>query len=305
MRERRSGGMCTADGRGMSSHIEYSVVVPAYNEEARLAPTVCEAVAFFRERGIRAEIIDVDDGSRDRTSELVVALAAANPEIRLIRLAANRGKGHAVRSGVVNAVGDHVLFTDADGSTPIAEVLRLRAALDAGADVAIGSRALASTEVKVRTRLHRRVIGRSFHALVSLLTVRGIADTQCGFKLFRADVAHELFSRMRMDGFSFDVEVLMMAQRRGNVIREVPVNWTHCPGSRVSLVRDSLRMARDLFIIRAHAVRGRYETPHVAPLRTPAANPVVAPLAPLASPGSRLSLASVGRAEAELPGVAR
>jgi dolichyl-phosphate beta-glucosyltransferase len=243
-----------------------SVVIPALNEERRLAPMVREAVAFLRARGGSFEILVVDDGSRDGTSALVRRLAEDAPEVRLIRLAQNQGKGLAVRTGIVNAQGELVLFADADGATPIGELTRLEAALAGGADVAIGSRAVHSAETVVRARWYRRMMGRTFHALVRGLTVRGIRDTQCGFKLFRGPVAHDLFSRMRMSGFSFDVEVLLMAQRQGYRIAEVPVNWTHKPGSRINLVRDSLRMARDLFVIRANALRGEYDAPHVAML---------------------------------------
>jgi dolichyl-phosphate beta-glucosyltransferase len=262
-------GMPGASLPGMRSYPEYTVVVPAYNEEGRLEPMIREAAEYFRARGASAEIIVVDDGSRDGTSALVQRLMTTYGELRLIRLARNRGKGHAVRSGVVNAEGHYVLFADADGSTPMAELERLDAAIQAGAAIAIGSREVAGEGVRVRARWHRRIIGRSFHALVATLTVRGILDTQCGFKLLRADVAQELFSRMLMEGFSFDVELLMMAQRRGHRIVEVPVNWTHRPGSRVNLVADSLRMMRDLFVIRAHAVRGDYNVPHLAPLQLP------------------------------------
>jgi dolichyl-phosphate beta-glucosyltransferase len=250
---------------------ELSIVIPAYNEEGRLAPTVRDTVAHLRALGRRAEVIVVDDGSLDRTSEVAHQLGAEHPEVRLIRLAANRGKGYAVRSGIVNARGDLILFADADGATPIAELARLEAAIATGADVAIGSRALRGEDVRVRARPYRRLMGRAFHQLVRLLTVRGIHDTQCGFKLFRGAVAHDLFSRMRMDGFVFDVEVLMMAQRRGYRVAEIPVNWVHQPGSRVNLLLDSLRMARDLFVIRARALRGDYNEPHVAPLAAPVA----------------------------------
>lgn len=250
----------------MKPEIDLSVVIPAFNEEARLEPTIRDTLAHFRERGRRVEVIVVDDGSLDRTSELVNRLAASNDELRLIRLAANRGKGYAVRTGVVNARGRLILFADADGATPIAEIARLEAALGTGADLAIGSRALRGEGVRIAAKVYRRLMGRLFHQLVRLLTVNGIRDTQCGFKLFRAEVGHDLFSRMRMNGFSFDVEVLLMAQRQGYRIAEVPVNWEHQPGSRVNLVLDSLRMARDLFIIRAHALRGDYNQPHLAPL---------------------------------------
>jgi dolichyl-phosphate beta-glucosyltransferase len=250
----------------MSNRPDLSVVFPAFNEEGRLEPTLRDAAGYFRGAGRRVELVVADDGSRDGTCALVSRLAEEIPELRLIRLPANRGKGYAVRTGVVNARGERVLFADADGATPISEVERLDAALDDGADIAIGSRAVARDGVTVRARLHRRVIGRAFHLLVDALAVRGFRDTQCGFKLFRASPAHELFSRARMDGFSFDVELLLMAQRRGYRIDEVPVNWTHQPGSRVNLVLDSLRMARDLFVIRSHLARGTYSEARLAPL---------------------------------------
>lgn len=244
---------------------ELSLIVPAYNEQSRLEPMVRDAVAYFRGVQRPVEIIVVDDGSRDDTSGVARRLADELPEVRLIRLAANHGKGYAVRTGVVNARGQRILFADADGATPIAELARLEAALEAGADVAVGSRALSATGVRIEARFYRHVIGRAFHALVELLTVADVKDTQCGFKLFRAAVAHDLFSRMRMNGFSFDVEVLLMAVRRGYRIAEVPVNWTHQPGSKVRLTVDSLKMAVDLLRIRGHCLSGEYERPHMAP----------------------------------------
>jgi dolichyl-phosphate beta-glucosyltransferase len=249
---------------------DLSIVIPAFNEEARLGPTLRDYVAYCRRGARRVELLVVDDGSLDRTNVVVNELASEYPEIRLIRLAENHGKGHAVRSGVVNAQGRLVLFADADGATPLAEIGRLEAALAAGADVAIGSRALRDTAVKVNARLYRRLIGRTFHGLVEMLTVPGVKDTQCGFKLFRGPVAHDLFSRMRIRGFSFDVEVLMMAHHRGYRIAEVPVNWTHQPGSKVNLVTDSARMLWDLFVIRGRHLRGQYDSPHVAPWVDPA-----------------------------------
>jgi dolichyl-phosphate beta-glucosyltransferase len=244
---------------------DLSIVIPAYNEEPRLEPTVRGAVDYFRSEGRAFELIVVDDGSRDGTSALVRRLSDELPEVRLIRLAANHGKGYAVRSGVVNARGRAILFADADGATPFAEFQRLEAALDAGADLAIGSRALPAQGVKVKAKLYRHIIGRVFHALVEALTIRDVKDTQCGFKLFRGPVAHDLFSRMRMNGYSFDVEVLVMAQRRGYRLAEVPVNWCHQPGSKVRLTVDSLQMAADLVRIRILRMRGEYENPHVAP----------------------------------------
>jgi dolichyl-phosphate beta-glucosyltransferase len=269
--------------RGIRVRPEISVVIPAFNEEARLGQPLREIVRYFRERNRAAEILVVDDGSRDGTSGLVLRLARQYPEIRLIRLPANAGKGYAVRTGVVNASGRLVLFADADGATPIAEIEALEAAIDSGADIAIGSRAVRSESVQVRARLYRRVMGRAFHLLVRTLAVKGIADTQCGFKLFRGPVAQDLFSRMRMNGFSFDVEVLLMARRAGYRIAEVPVNWTHQPGSRVNLVLDSLRMARDVFRIRGNLLRGDYDQPRVAvvDLEPHGAERLLAPTSPV------------------------
>lgn len=244
---------------------DLSIVIPAYNEESRIAPTVRDTVSYCRSRGRAFEVILVDDGSRDGTTSVGRLLSEEFPELRLIRLAANHGKGYAVRTGVVNAIGRLVLFADADGATPIGEIERLECALDSDADVAVGSRAFRTEGVRVQAKLHRHLIGRTFHLLVEWLADSGVKDTQCGFKLFRSPVAQDLFSRMRMNGFSFDVEVLVMARRRGYRVAEVPVNWTHQPGSKVRLIRDSIRMAADLVRIRAHCFSGEYDVPHLAP----------------------------------------
>ena len=249
----------------ISRPIALTVVIPAYNESARLPRTLAALQEFLNRDGRRAEIIVVDDGSIDDTSATVRRFEADDPRVRLIRLAQNHGKGEAVRTGVVNAGGARVLFADADGATPFKELYRLEAQLDRGAQVAIGSRALRAHDTKVDARILRRVSGRIFAALVRTIAVHDITDTQCGFKLFESAIAHDLFSRMRMDGYSFDVEVLMMAARRGYRVAEVPVNWAHQAGSKVRVVRDGLIMARDVFRIRANAVRGLYDSPHIAP----------------------------------------
>ena len=243
---------------------DLSIVIPAYNEESRIAPTVRDIVTYCRARARAFELILVDDGSRDGTSGVGRLLCQEFPELRLIRLAANHGKGYAVRTGVINAIGRTVLFADADGATPIREIERLETALEGGADVSVGSRALRAEGVEVHAKAYRHFIGRTFHYLVERLADAGVKDTQCGFKLFRASVAQDLFSRMRMNGFSFDVEVLVMARRRGYRVAEIPVNWSHQPGSKVRLTSDSLRMATDLFRIRAHWLRGEYDVPHLA-----------------------------------------
>jgi dolichyl-phosphate beta-glucosyltransferase len=249
----------------MTAHPAISVVVPAYNEERRIERMLLEALGYLRQRGRPTEVLVIDDGSRDNTSGVVGRLAHTWPELRLIRLAQNHGKGYAVRTGVVNSTGDCVLLADADGATPIAELESLEHALQQGTDVAIGSRAVAEADVRIERRWYRHVMGRTFHWLVETLAVKGIRDTQCGFKLFRGAVAHDLFSRMRMSRYSFDVEVLVMAQRRGYRIAEVPVNWIHQPGSKINVVSDSIRMAADLFTIRANCLRGEYDRPRVTP----------------------------------------
>jgi dolichyl-phosphate beta-glucosyltransferase len=248
---------------------ELSIVIPAYNEQARLEPTLWTYLPYFRSRKEPFELIVVDDGSLDATTSIVERIANTAPEVRLIRLAENRGKGYAVRSGVVNARGRLILFADADGATAPEEFARLYSALGSGADVAIGSRALKARTVAVRTRLHRRIIGRAFHALVRLCGADDLADTQCGFKLFRGPVAQVLFSRMRINGFSFDVEVLMMARLCGFSVAEVPVNWIHQPGSRINLATDSIRMAWELLQIRTRRPRGIYTAPHLKPWTAP------------------------------------
>ena len=244
---------------------DLSIVIPAYNEESRIEPTVREIIGYCRAQARAFELVVVDDGSRDGTTSVGRLLSEEFPELKLIRLAANHGKGYAVRTGVVNAIGRTVLFADADGATPITEIERLEEALASGADVAIGSRALPGEGVRVEAKLYRHLIGRTFHHLVERLADAGVKDTQCGFKLFRAPVAQDLFSRLRMNGFSFDVELLVMARRRGYQVTEVPVNWTHQPGSKVRLTLDSLKMAVDLFRIRAHWLRGEYDVPHLTP----------------------------------------
>lgn len=244
--------------------MEYSIVVPAFNEQRRLRPTLEEMISYGRARPWDFEIIVVDDGSTDATAQLVRQMMSTTAELRIISLPANQGKGYAVRAGVLNSRGQFILFADADGSTPIREIERFERYLRDGTDVVIGSRALRDRDARVDAKLYRRLIGRIFHALVRALAVKGFKDTQCGFKIMRARAAYDLFSRMRMSGFSFDVELLSVAVKLGYVVREVAVNWTHMPGSQVNLAVDSLKMARDLFLIRSHLIRGDYDRPHVA-----------------------------------------
>lgn len=230
--------------------ITLSIIVPAYNEQWRLPPTLVDMVDFLEERNIHYEIIVVDDGSTDGTSETVRKFQRIRPQVRLITLPQNHGKGFAIRQGVFQSRGERILFADADGSTPFAEAARLFTALDAGADVAIGSRAMPSQETKVTTRWYRKWLGRLFNFCVNQIIVPRIQDTQCGFKLFTADAARFLFAHERSEEFSFDVEILFIAQRVGMRLQEVPINWTNVPGSKVNLIVDALKMLRDVFIFK-------------------------------------------------------
>ena len=233
-----------------SPQVELSIVVPAYNEERRLPPTLIDIIDYFDRRAVAYEVIVIDDGSTDGTAEVVRKFERVRNQVKLIQLPKNYGKGHAVRLGVLNSRGSRILFADADGATPIQEVERLEAAISSGADIAIGSRAIASASTKVATSFHRRLLGRVFNRCVNIILLPKIADTQCGFKMFSRKSALFLFRRQRADRFSFDVELLYMAHKAALAIQEVPINWTNVPGSKVNLVVDSLLMFRDIFRFR-------------------------------------------------------
>jgi len=226
--------------------VDLSLVIPAYDEEERIGGTLVACSAYLDERRLQHEILVVDDGSRDGTAAAVRDEAARRPAVRLIQLPQNRGKGAAVREGILAATGRRILFCDADLATPIEELGKLEAALDAGAAIAIGSRAVQGADVRVHQSPPREVMGRTFNVLVRMLVMGGIKDTQCGFKLFRGEVAHELFAGSRIDGFAFDVDILLRARRAGHRIAEVPIVWRHVEQSKVSPVRDALRMLFDV-----------------------------------------------------------
>lgn len=251
--------------------LDLSVIIPAHNEAARILPHLRSVAEFLALRQRPFEVIVVDDGSTDHTASLVSAFGHTLPALRLIRLPVCSGKGTAVRQGMQAARGLRRLFTDADGATRIEELPRLEQALDAGAHIAIGSRSLASRRAgfTVRARWHRSVLGGCFNAMVRVGGIRGIADTQCGFKLFEQAAAQDLFAVSCINGYGFDLELLYVAQRRGYRIAEVPVNWADQPGSKVRVVRDGLGMLRELAAIRRNHQKGCYSAPAPAQTRAP------------------------------------
>ncbi|MFF3766171.1 dolichyl-phosphate beta-glucosyltransferase [Streptomyces sp. NPDC001922] len=213
--------------------LDISVVIPAYNEEHRLLPGVDDVCRYLRAAGVRWEVIVVDDGSADATAAVAAAAAAEEPRIRLLRAPVNRGKGHAVRIGIAASRGRRVLFCDADAATPIGELALLHERLDQGYAAAIGSRARPGARIGTRQHPLRELLGKAGNRLIQAMAVPGIRDTQCGFKLFDGDKARTAFARARTDGWGFDVEILRIFHASGWPIAEVPVRWSHRPGSKV------------------------------------------------------------------------
>lgn len=240
--------------------IHLSIIIPAYNEERRLPLYLDSLAEYFANssNGESVEVIVVDDGSTDGTAAVVEGKIINGSMIRLLQLSRNRGKGYAVRVGMLSALGSVRLFCDADGATPITELRKLIDAVNNGADLAVASRALPDDSRMVASRLHRKIIGTIFNLLVRCFAVPNIRDTQCGFKLFRGEVVEVLFGRQRIDGFGFDVELLFLAHKLGFSTAEIPVNWSDVSGSKVKVVTDSLRMFRDLIATRINWLFGRY-----------------------------------------------
>jgi len=237
-----------------------SIIIPAYNEARRLPTTLEEVLGYLRGAGFSsAEVLVVDDGSRDQTAGIAREFASRHPEIRLLENPGNRGKGYSVRHGMLKAQGDWILFTDADLSAPIAELDKLLAAArERGARVAIGSRALDRSLITIHQSMFREQAGRIFNLCMRMVTGLRLWDTQCGFKLFEAHAAREIFRRQKLDGFSFDVEALFLARKLGFRTVEVPVHWSHAEGTKVKMFSDSLLMFVDLFQIRWNHLRGLY-----------------------------------------------
>jgi dolichyl-phosphate beta-glucosyltransferase len=235
--------------------MELSIVVPAYNEGSRIGKTLVRILDFLRARQWTYEIIVIDDGSSDTTAATTAVFA--DQDVRLISNKTNRGKGYSVRRGVFEAQYSNILMSDADLSTPIEEAEKL-IAHEQQYDVVIGSRALKDSRVEIHQPWHREYGGKLFNLFVRALAVRGIADTQCGFKLFKKEAARAIFSRQTVERWGFDVEALYVARKLGYKIKEVPVVWRNDSGTKVRFVRDATRMLFDLLKIRWNDIRGVY-----------------------------------------------
>lgn len=250
-----------------------SVVIPAYNEERRLPHTLQRVNAYLAAQNYPAEILVVDDGSTDGTTRVVETFAQQHPTVRLLKND-HRGKGYTVRTGMLAAHGHIVLFSDADLSTPIEELEKLMPWFERGYEIVIGSREGVGAQ-RIKEPFYRHIMGRAFNFVVQLLTVRGIQDTQCGFKAFRDDVAQDIFSRMLLYGdnakqvsggmvTAFDVEALFIGHKAGYRIKEVPVQWRYGTETKVNPLKDSYRNFCDVVRVRWNDVRGLYNLPHTS-----------------------------------------
>ena len=234
-----------------------SIVIPTYNEEALISDTLGQVAEFLSNREYTWEVVVADDGSTDATARLVEDFAKDNPQVRLLGLS-HHGKGWAVREGMLQACGQYRFLCDADLSMPIEQVERFLPPQTVGLDLAIGSREVAGAR-RIGEPVYRHIMGRFYNALVRILVVPGVRDTQCGFKCFRSDIVPSLFLRQTMEGFAFDVEVLFLARKDKLSIGEIGIDWHFRQGSKVHPLRDSLVMTRDLLIIRWRNWRGRYD----------------------------------------------
>ena len=253
---RRRQSVSWQKGRGVEKpktkeRVFVSVVIPAYDEELHIGSTILSIAEYAEAKGWRYEVIVVDDGSSDST---VSQAERAGETVRVLRNRVNRGKGYSVRRGMLASRGDFVLFSDADLSTPIYELDRFLEEAQEGCDVVIGSRALANSKIEVHQPIYRELMGKAFNLVLRSLGLSHFRDTQCGFKLFSRRAVEAVFPLAMINRFAFDVEILLIAQRRGLRIRELPVHWRDSLPSKVSLVQDSLRMFFDVLKLRLSRV---------------------------------------------------
>jgi dolichyl-phosphate beta-glucosyltransferase len=243
----------------------YSIIIPAFNERARITATLDKILAFSRENQWDAEIIVVNDGSSDNTAEIVTSYMQRNQQLRLVENPGNRGKGYSVRHGMLQAQGGILLFSDADLSSPISEANKLLSAINCGADVGIGSRWL-DTNLQIRKQpLYRQLFSRIFNLALRIFLGLKFKDTQCGFKAFTREVAAAIFPLQQIERWGFDPELVYLAQRHGFTVVEVPVAWAHSSGTRLHPLRDGIRMFGDVLKIRWNSMRGRYGQQAVGP----------------------------------------
>ena len=238
---------------------QLSIVIPAYNESARIERTLERVLGCVQRQGWDAEVLVVDDGSRDATAEIVRRWMERDARLHLVQNDGNRGKGYSVRNGLLQATGEVVMFTDADLSAPMEETERLLAAIAEGADVAIGSRWMDRTRQTIHQPLYRRFFGRCFNWVTRTIMGLPFKDTQCGFKAFRRPAAQVIFRLQRIERWGFDPEILFIARKLEYAIREVPVTWGHDERSRMSYLKDGMKMLEELAVIRLNSIAGRYD----------------------------------------------
>jgi len=240
------------------AHPQLSIVIPAYNESARIEHALDRVLSCVAEQGWDAEVLVVDDGSKDDTAAIVQRWMAQHPRLHLVQNPGNKGKGYSVRNGLLQAAGDIVMFTDADLSAPMEEAQRLLDAIANGADVAIGSRWMDRNRQTIHQPLYRQFFGRCFNWLTRTIMGLPYKDTQCGFKAFKRSAAQIIFRLQTIERWGFDPEILFIARKRGYRIAEVPVSWAHDARTRMSYLRDGLQMLKELAIVRWNALLGRY-----------------------------------------------
>jgi len=245
--------------KDLAAHPRLSIVIPAYNESARIDGTLSRVMWCVEERGWDAEVLVVDDGSSDDTPAIVQKWMQRYPRLHMVRNPGNRGKGYSVRNGLLQAAGEIVMFTDADLSSPIEEAELLIAAIDNGADVAIGSRWLDRQKQTTHQPLYRRFFGRCFNKVTRWVMGLPFKDTQCGFKAFKRDAAQTIFRLQTIERWGFDPEILFIARKLKYKIDEVPVTWGHDARSRLSYLKDGMKMLEDMARIRSNSLRGRYD----------------------------------------------
>jgi len=238
----------------------YSIIIPAYNESERIGPTLEGVLTHVAERGWDAEVIVVDDGSEDDTAEIVRRYAAQNPCLRLLQNPGNRGKGYSVRNGMLRARGEVLMFSDADLSSPMDESDKLFAAIEEGADIAIGSRWLRRDLQTQEQPIHRQIMGRIFNLVVRIILGLSFKDTQCGFKAFSRTAANAIFPLQKIERWGFDPELLYLAHKLGFKVVEVPVEFAHSTGTRISPLSDGSRMLGEMLQVRWNGLSGKYES---------------------------------------------